>query len=1124
MPALLAVLATLLCSSVSFGQTGQGIITGLVTDSSGAIMPGVTVTVRNPETDFTYKVVTNAEGLYRVLYLNPGYYEISYEVQGFKRLVRSNIQVRSTETTRVDVTMEIGSVAESVEVTGAAPLLETETSMAGHLVTAVTVTRIPNPQRHIYSLPWIFPSVTSQGGWGHAVGQRSRSFNVTLDGVPGVEPVRGGLDSGNRSLSSPEENMEEVKILTSVLPAEYGHSGGGVMNITYKSGTNQLHGVAKERYTGKSMIHRNWHDAAVPRQAFGYHVMGASLSGPVLLPKLYDGRNRTFFMTGFQRHHEKVSENNDVTIPSPAMLAGDFSFGGMGDTIYDPATLIQLPSGSYSRTPFPGNVIPKGRFDPAVQKFLTFDPWNGEDNRNNQMYMTRQGPQSNRSADTRARYYLTGYDFKIDHAISDNHKIFGRFSDYRRRGPGNGRWQVAVKNPIFDYQATNVPSDQSQLMLSDSIIISPTTINEVRLGATRRKFTRIPESLDQNWAGKIGIPNVGPETMPSFLTSSGGQLYSRFPEGKTSEVTENINFQENLTMVRGRHSFKTGYEILRTRANTLVPSQPSGRYYFGGTEFPYTPNTGNAFASLLLGSVTRADFTTALATWLPRWWTHSFYLQDDWKVSRLLTLNLGLRWQYETPYNTKYGQQSQFSPTETDALTGRRGALLHPAGPLAKRDLNNLAPRVGLAYNFQKDWVFRAGFAVNTLDIWTNGLQENFDEYYASATVQQSPGNPDVAFYLSKGPPSIPFRIAPNGTAPFVGTNYSGRSASYYDPNIRSPYVMNWNAGFQWQFSRTMVVEFTYQGSAGVGLLNQWNINAIPLNISSDPAELNRIRQASQNYLPYTHFGGITHYSNWGHNTFHSGMVRFEKRYSHGLTLTSHYTRSKSIDEDSDDASAGGITFYNRSLEKARSDYDVTNRWVTYATYEFPIGKGRALLGSSNRAVQAILGNWQLSVIQTLENGAPFSFTFSGTSNVYLPGGLRPNMAPGKTYGDIKIPWDSHGPCRFNRSCDLPWADINAFAYPASFTPGQAGRNIQTGPGILWHQVSVMKEFSIRERLKARIKYDVNNPFKRYFFSRPGNSVDFRNPQNFGKITSSSGSFSGLVGRLYQSIEVRLEF
>ena len=348
-------------------------------------------------------------------------------------------------------------------------------------------------------------------------------------------------------------------------------------------------------------------------------------------------------------------------------------------------------------------------------------------------------------------------------------------------------------------------------------------------------FAHIPETLGENWAGQLGIPNADRSTFPSFLDANGSPLFgARFPEGNQSDVTENFSLQKNLTMVRGRHTWKAGYELLRTRANSSVSAEPSGRYRFGGTELPFIPNTGNTFASFLLGAVVRADFTQDLATWLPRWWTHSLYVQDDWKVTPSLTLNLGVRWQYETPYNTKYGQQSQFSPDAIDPLTGRKGAVLHPSGPLAGRDLNNFQPRIGMAYNFARNWVFRAGFAVNTLDLWTNGLQENFEEYLATAVAQRAPGDPDVAFYLSKGPPAAVFTVLPNGTVPFVGTNYSGRNASFYDPKMRSPYILNWNAGFQRQLGSTVVIELTYQGSSGVGLLNRWDINQIPLDIAKD--------------------------------------------------------------------------------------------------------------------------------------------------------------------------------------------------------------------------------------------------------------------------------------------------
>ncbi|MGH9658498.1 MAG: hypothetical protein ACRD96_08135, partial [Bryobacteraceae bacterium] len=310
----------------------------------------------------------------------------------------------------------------------------------------------------------------------------------------------------------------------------------------------------------------------------------------------------------------------------------------------------------------------------------------------------------------------------------------------------------------------------------------------------------------------------------------------------------------------------------------------------------------------------------------------------------------------------------------------------------------------------------------------------------------------------------------------------------------------------------------------GVGLLNRWDINSIPLNISSDPAQLETIRRASQDFRPYRHFGAIQHYSNYGHSSFHSGTVKVEKRYSAGLSFTSFYTFGKSLDEASDDGGAGGITFYNRRLEKGRSNYDVPHRWVTYALLELPFGRGKRFMRDANWLVNGVLGNWELNVIQTLESGLPFSFGIAGQESVFLPGTIRADMASGKTYGDIKIPWDAHGPCRHQTACALPWMDLNAFAYPASFRPGASGRNIQTGPGMLWHQASISKQVVINERYKGTLRFDMNNPFKRYFFSNPNAIYNFRNPQNFGKITGNQGSFSGQGGRTYMQVIFKLEF
>ena len=276
-----------------------------------------------------------------------------------------------------------------------------------------------------------------------------------------------------------------------------------------------------------------------------------------------------------------------------------------------------------------------------------------------------------------------------------------------------------------------------------------------------------------------------------------------------------------------------------------------------------------------------------------------------------------------------------------DPLTGRKGAIVHNAGALAKRDLNNFQPRVGVAYNFRPKWVFRGNFGMITADLLTSTLNNNFEEYLATASLQAPPGDPRTIFALSQGPPSFKFNLNQDGSVPFIGTNYSGRNATWFDPNMRMPYTLNWSSGFQYQISNSWLAEVLYQGSSGVGLLNNWDINVVPLNISTDRAQLTTIRNSYQNFKPYPQFGSIQHYSNYGHNSHHGVTVRVDKRYSSGFTVNSFWTWSKTLNDVDDDGGAGGITWYNRSLEKGRASYDISHRWVSTITYELPVGRGK---------------------------------------------------------------------------------------------------------------------------------------------------------------------------------------
>jgi hypothetical protein len=1105
--------------SVAFAQTtGTATVVGTIIDNTGAIVPGAAVVIVNTETQFTSNGVSSAEGAYYIPNLSPGTYRMSIEAPGFKRYIREGVILRTSEQPRIDVQLEVGSVTESINVTGSAPLLETETTSTGQIMEGETIVKIPVLQKYAFRILLYLPSTSNINGQ-HVVGQRERAIGYTLDGVSGKEPVRSMIGSTNQVTSTTIDALQEVKLFTTGMPAEYGHSAGGLLSTVFKSGTNQWHGSAEDRYIQKVLIHRTYLEQLPRNNPFTYHELSATMGGPVYFPKLYNGKDKTFWFFGFQRHHEKGGETATNAVPSPEMLAGNFNFGGLNQ-IFDPATTafgqnsLCQPAGSecWYRTPFANNQIPASRVDPAIRKFLDQNPYTPENN-TQRAFNAALGPTNNLITPTNYRSYRTRFDGKIDQQFSANHKMFGRYSHVRHRS-----WRDRLSPEIawrdYDWRAVPIPIDQRNAVISDTITLSPTMINEFRLGYNRRRGTVFPSTLGQDWAGKLGIPNVSGATFPNFQycnnqsnCTAGTAFFRQDNQGLAAaqEIGEDFTFQENLTKIVGRHTMKFGYEIIRTRYNSLAPGLPSGTYRFGGTDFPFRPNTGVAFASFLLGSVSSAEYTQPVTTWLPRWWSHAFYVQDDYKLSRNITLNLGLRWSYESPFNTKYGLQSQFDPNAIDPITGRKGAITHPKGPLASKDLNNFQPRVGLAWQIRPSLVFRSSFGLITQDLMNYTLNTNFEEYFATVSIQAPPGDPRPVFQLSQGPPPFRFNILPDGSVPFSGSNFGNRNASWFDPNMRMPYIMNWSGGFQWNFRENWLMEATYQGSRGVRLLNGWDINQVPLNISTDPEVLRTVFQSAQNYKPYPQFGAIRHYSNYGDTSYHGVTLRGEKRYSAGLVVNAFYTFSKALNNGDGDGDVSGVTFYDRALEKGRANYDIRHRFVSVMTYELPFGKGRKWMNQGG-FVNAVLGGWDLAYTQTLQSGPPFTVSFAGSPFNYLPGALRPNLVPGVE--PVTPNW-TIGEHRFPTQAQIPYLNPAAFEYPAPFTAGTMGRNVLEAPGMTWPQFSLSKQWSFYERARFILRWDMNNPLKSPNYGGPDATFNRQNLQNFGRIgTSTRGGFS----------------
>ncbi len=1107
---LIAASSTLIAQT-----TGTATIVGIVTDNTGAVIAGAKITVLSQERQFVYNAVTNNEGYYYVPYLQPGTYNVAIEFAGFKKVNRTGIQLRTNESPRIDVQMEVGAVTESIEVQGAAPLLETETSIAGGVMEGKTLVKIPVMQKLTFSVIPYLPDTQFINGF-HANGQRERAMGYALDGLGAKEPVTGAVGATNRVVTSSIDAVSEIKVYATGMPAEFGHSAGGQLSVIFRSGSNGFHGSGEDRFFYKNMLHRNYFDIAKPLLNT-YHEISALASGPVMIPKIYNGKDKTFWLFGFARHHEHASETFLGDVPSQDMLNGDFSFGGRGLPIYDPATTRQLANGSWTRDPFAGNVVPRARFDPVTVNYLANKPFTAP---NNAGSMDAFGPHQNLNEFTTYGSFRTRWDAKLDHQFSPKHKIFGRYSQSHHTS-FRDRWVNEANWRLIDPNAIPFPIDQPNIVVSDTYTISPTVINEFRVGFNRRKTTRDPESAGQDWAKKLGIPGVGPQTFPELRGSGGGRYYRTGPGGVSSEVWEDFTIQNNLTKVLGKHTLKGGYEVVRTRYNILAESLPSGQYNLAGTEFPFAPGstTGNEFANLLLGYVGSAQFTRAQATWLPRWTSHAWYFQDDFKPRRNLTINLGVRWSYESPFSTKYGQQSQFDPTARDPITGRTGAIVHTPGQLAKKDLNNFQPRFGVAWNVKPKIVIRGNFGVMHQDMFMTNLAQNFEEYFATANVQAPTGDPRPAFRLSQGPGPVNFTTNADGSVPFVGTNFSARNATWIDPNIRIPYIMNWSTGFQWEFMPNLLMDVSYQGSRGVNLLNSWDINAIPLNISRDVPTLTNIRNNAQNFKPYTQFGSVNLFSNFGDNSYHSGTLRVERRYRSGLFVNAFYTWSKNLTNADGDGGTGGVTFYNRALEKGRSNFDVAHRFLGMFVYQLPYGKGRKYGASGIK--NSVFGGWDLVFSQMIQTGPPITVGFSG-GPLMLPGALRPNQVLPNDQA-VTQNW-TIGTHRYPTALQNPYINAAAFAYPSAFTPGTLGRNTLESPGLIWAQISMSKEWAITETVKFQLRWDMNNPYKRNNLADPNRTYNSGSLPTFGRFTGDRGSFGAPGGRLHSFLVLRMEW
>lgn len=1122
--------AALLALIVSCCLTAQDLRTatlvGNVTDSSGASLVDASVTVTNVDTNIPTRTKTNEDGAYYVPFLITGNYKIKVEATGFKKFLQTGLSFNAGETPRVNIKLEIGSVSEEIKVSAQAALLDTDNAVVGSITNAKEIHDTPIPQsKPQHFLYYQEGAQANNDGSYHILGQPESQLSYSLDGVLAKQALGKALGDTNTLITPPVDALQEAQVFSTGIPAEIGHAAGGAFSLTTKSGTNELHFTAEERYINKAWLHRQIFNQFSTTTPFEYHNFNTTLSGPIVIPKLYDGRNRTFFLLGYRLDYDHEQNFNTVSVPTQDELNGNFSFNGLGYPIYDPKSIVcgnasGCANGTgYIATQFPGNMIPQSRIDPVVKKFLSLQPYNLP---NLSSTFIATGPVNNYN---QGNHYISdrqAYLGKIDQQISDKQKIFVRYIWNKYRVIG-GRENTLFHLPTLDntQYAFGLPEPINEYNLAFGHIwtISPTLINEVRIGYQRRNDQVNIATQNQDWAGILGLPGVGPQTFPGFVELNGTGSSFNFsanptvaPGGNTRTLNENINLADNMTKVHGNHTFKWGYQVLRQRENDIAPSNPSGVYNFStaGTANPLVPNTGNAFASFELGAVTSASFTTLLANYLPKWWLNQFYVQDDWRIRPNLTLSVGVRYSYETPTNTQYGLKSNFSPTAIDPVTGMTGGLIHPKGSLYGNDKNNFTPRMGMAWNFRPNLVFRGSFGMFTVDLVQ---QVGQDEYTAQSTVQQQNASPYAAFYLSSGPGPIAYNINPTTqTASYTGTNFSQRTATYVDPNLRNPYTMNWSGGFQWEFRPNYLAELVYVGSTGVALTGTTNINVLPQSIysSTDTTLLNNVFANTQAYLKYPNFGTINATGNYAHSTYNGLIARLQHRYSNGLSANFIFTYSKNIVGGAPTGS-NAWQFNNWNLTKAVAPSDQKFIFTNEVTYELPFGRGRRWV-NSNGILDQVIGGWQFLTIQSIRSGLPVGFTLAGSPNRYLPGeGNSPSVVAGVP---VNVSNYQIGPNMWPQSAQNSFYNIKAFTNPAPFMPGNAGFGIARTGWMWWPQYSITKTWAYREKYKLQVRMDANNLFPQVRWLHTANStVNFSSPQLFGTFPAAGGyQFSNFYG------------
>jgi Carboxypeptidase regulatory-like domain/TonB dependent receptor-like, beta-barrel len=1055
---LLTAAVFLLCPLLALAQTAS--IQGRVTDPSGALVPGATVVVTNVDTGVRQTTTTNAQGVYTVPFLQPGNYSATVSHQGFDSATRSGIKLVINQIAGIDFTLQVGSARQTVSVSADAEILQTEDASVGQDVDTKTVSTLPLNGRDYTQLVTLAagaaPNSYSRAKNGFTLnGSESFQNTILLDGIDNNNYIL-GADSGNMNALTPSvDAIQEFKLEESSYGAQYGRAAGGVVIVTIKSGANAIHGSAFEYLRNDALDANDFfaNRGGLSRPPLRRNQYGGTFGGPIV-------KNRSFFFVSYQGERQTSSTSGVTTVPTPAMVSGNFN--GVA-TVYNPYDVV-----NGVRQPFPNDTIPASMMDPAGMKLAALYPAPNLAGLVNNYAFNQQLKLNADELDSRFDEQITQKDsafFRYSRGITDNNQgsVFA--------GPGNGGsgfGQYPLDSPVRAWSAA----------VGETHVFSPTVVNEFHAGYTHLDSNQFgPDSsplFDQFGIGGVP-PLAGLNGLPEITIAGYSSLGSRNfnPNPKRVQVSQ---LNDTVSMTRGAHNIKAGLELLFTDDYAGTADNGRGSMNFNGQFTSATPGkgTGSAIADLLLGQTNTAAISTPLIGHLrSRYW--AFFVDDTWRVTSKLTLDLGARYDLQTPL---FDRDNRIANFDLDPASSAYGTLVDAtSGGVESRsfvslDKNNIAPRVGLAYQLTPKTVIRSAFG-----IFYGGLGYQDIAHSGAA-------NPP--YFLSVSIPSATNALLSNM---ILSTGYPAgilTPANLANPNLFSiandfpmPATDQWNLSVERQLPSRLVLTVGYVGSSTSHLMGDVDLNAPP----PGPGAVNPRR-------PFPQYGSVVYQSPFGHSTYNGLQTTLQRRFSNGFSLLATYTYSHSLDNvlNNEDNVGGALTQnpYNTAAEKASSGFDIRHRFVANVIYDIPLGRSGHLLGN-NALTHAVLGGWQVGGIFVAQGGHPLTLGVSpNPSNTTTP--ERPDRLCNGNLGSG------------TRSVD-EWFDTSCFALPAAYTYGNSARGVIISPGLVNLDGLLVRSFAVTERVRVDLRAEAFNLTNSAHFGAPNLTIG---TAQAGKITSTA--------------------